>query len=1080
MPKLDVLWAGAKGDLVRLLQDRLVAAGFDAGREGIFDDDVEAAVRAFQESRNLKVNGVVDSDVWAALGVENEGETLEALLGVDVASWMAERAKHEADVAVEGERAKHAAGALPPALDGVKTFPLGVAPDAVGDWSTAKDVIFGGDMPGDDIVNPFTEKSAVHAQAVREGSRAVGGAAGDTLLPEMPDTHLQINPVDVVVERGPMADGYRFRRTAIALSGGGSRGDFELGAVRFLYDALFARWEHHSDQPDIVTGTSVGAVNAAKLAEGGRRGLEELEKRWFELRTNSDMYFLALPEGDLISRAMDIARAAGVGVATLLLSAPLSLLLLVTAGEQFRDLYELIVRQRSIWNLEPIRRKARQDSIDWSATGPGLRGAGIAAARDSGGRLFVLARGCDDHLYVRCQVEPGSVVSPGQFTPWSDLGGPISSTPVVFSDTAGTVAVVARSADETRCIYRVLWGGDAREVGRWRRWEPISLPDGAWPQVRLESAPTLSRGPSASLYVRDEFNQAYVSEWVNERWQRWQPFGGFRVHGQVAAAVTPDGGRLAVTKTGDRSLIGSFSSPGGRHGPWEVFAHAGEVMLATSDPAVFVNGRGRIDVMCRGIDGQMYVRQQTGTDRQSWAPWRSMGGPLTGTPVLAASGAGTGVVFARGLDHRIWVNRQPWPGAAWETLWTPLGGPGEPVSATDCVALLSLDPERFDVLTVAPDQRLHGSSVAIGGAGAQQWRELGGRVWSGMKLRLAMVALEDNQVAYVDEAGSFVNSGEPIVSLVDAIMASSAIPVVFPPETLNGRAWVDGGVGCSTPIQAAIDAGADEIFAVAASAAVPVLHREVPRTLRSEDQPFGPGVITNFTTQGGIFDIGLRAIDLLPAAIMDSDLNPETPWPKPVWVIQPSFDIHDALTIEPGLIRINYSYGFMRASDVWMETDTAGAIRSTDAIIRMRYDIWRLEGTVRFCYLMAIFRPATERWGRGLGGYERDARNYGESLVERLTELRMMKSRLAAVIRVRVTAGFGLPSLPWDDYHRWVDTWEAHGVPAEVREAWSERELPDARLLNTQPPFSPFSRLSFRSWEGTMVTIPEETAPAVP
>lgn len=82
----------------------------------------------------------------------------------------------------------------------------------------------------------------------------------------------------------------RFARqpVAFAVSGGGSQGSFETGALRFLYDELGVR-------PSIICGSSVGAVIAAKLAEGddpdtGRRAIDELEAIWRRLRTNDDMW----------------------------------------------------------------------------------------------------------------------------------------------------------------------------------------------------------------------------------------------------------------------------------------------------------------------------------------------------------------------------------------------------------------------------------------------------------------------------------------------------------------------------------------------------------------------------------------------------------------------------------------------------------------------------------------------------------------------------------------------------------------------------------------------------------------------
>src|SRR5207248_5784039 len=49
--------------------------------------------------------------------------------------------------------------------------------------------------------------------------------------------------------------------TAIILSGGGAHGDFEVGALRCLYNrGLY---------PQSICGASVGAINGVKLAEGG-------------------------------------------------------------------------------------------------------------------------------------------------------------------------------------------------------------------------------------------------------------------------------------------------------------------------------------------------------------------------------------------------------------------------------------------------------------------------------------------------------------------------------------------------------------------------------------------------------------------------------------------------------------------------------------------------------------------------------------------------------------------------------------------------------------------------------------------
>lgn len=49
--------------------------------------------------------------------------------------------------------------------------------------------------------------------------------------------------------------------------------------------------------------------------------------------------------------------------------------------------------------------------------------------------------------------------------------------------------------------------------------------------------------------------------------------------------------------------------------------------------------------------------------------------------------------------------------------------------------------------------------------------------------------------------------------LIDVLMATAAVPIAFPPRQLHGSGlWVDGGLVRNTPMRAAIDRGAEEIF----------------------------------------------------------------------------------------------------------------------------------------------------------------------------------------------------------------------------------------------------------------------------
>jgi NTE family protein len=71
-------------------------------------------------------------------------------------------------------------------------------------------------------------------------------------------------------------------RKALALSGGGSKAAFEVGAIRCLRDVA-------GIHPVIISGSSAGALNAAKLAEGGV-ALWELEQLWLSLQDYTYLY----------------------------------------------------------------------------------------------------------------------------------------------------------------------------------------------------------------------------------------------------------------------------------------------------------------------------------------------------------------------------------------------------------------------------------------------------------------------------------------------------------------------------------------------------------------------------------------------------------------------------------------------------------------------------------------------------------------------------------------------------------------------------------------------------------------------
>ena len=70
---------GSRGESVSQLQSKLAALGFDPGPiDGVFGPNTDAAVRGFQASRRLTVDGIVGPQTWSAL---------ESGSGVPARSW---------------------------------------------------------------------------------------------------------------------------------------------------------------------------------------------------------------------------------------------------------------------------------------------------------------------------------------------------------------------------------------------------------------------------------------------------------------------------------------------------------------------------------------------------------------------------------------------------------------------------------------------------------------------------------------------------------------------------------------------------------------------------------------------------------------------------------------------------------------------------------------------------------------------------------------------------------------------------------------------------------------------------------
>jgi predicted acylesterase/phospholipase RssA len=287
------------------------------------------------------------------------------------------------------------------------------------------------------------------------------------------------------------------------------------------------------------------------------------------------------------------------------------------------------------------------------------------------------------------------------------------------------------------------------------------------------------------------------------------------------------------------------------------------------------------------------------------------------------------------------------------------------------------------------------------------------------------------------------------VPLADGVIASSAIPCVFPPVMLGDEAYVDGGVRWILPLQAAVDMDAEFVVAVNASpAGVPPARRRY---------------------QGAhILDIAERSVlDILLWEIQERHIEAVRAQAvqrrQKVWIVTPRVDVHDTLTIDPGLIDINIAYGYMCAADVTTTFEftppaglsplsPAGAVATVaDGAARPRRDAGALARTRSASQFVerpadqaqatladAIARCRRRCWelehevfGMRMGGAPFAPRSEISRVPDpdALDRLRELKVLLGLMVEARRLTGGRLPA----DSTSWADIWERHRwVPSDV------------------------------------------------
>ena len=115
------------------------------------------------------------------------------------------------------------------------------------------------------------------------------------------------------------------------------------------------------------------------------------------------------------------------------------------------------------------------------------------------------------------------------------------------------------------------------------------------------------------------------------------------------------------------------------------------------------------------------------------------------------------------------------------------------------------------------------------------WKDLGTGEWPRDGLYICAVDL------FTGELVAFGHPDAPEAPLPDAVLASTAIPGVFPAVKIGDRSYVDGGAASATSLNLATDAGCDAILCIA-----PLGYKNDGVASPRDPRMFGPVLMRSF------------------------------------------------------------------------------------------------------------------------------------------------------------------------------------------------------------------------------------------
>ena len=281
---------------------------------------------------------------------------------------------------------------------------------------------------------------------------------------------------------------------------------------------------------------------------------------------------------------------------------------------------------------------------------------------------------------------------------WEKTVGPSGVCEQTEAASYNSIAIHAWSESTGFCVWRTITGKGEKVCGEAGQWVTLQLPPGeqfAWPHIENlnKSKSTKVKGilvfnegspppPPASWHYEqlggefldkptidatsaDHLNilvrgldgnlwQKFTSG-PGTSWGAWQNVSGLSGSGPIASgpgSAAMNSNRLDVVARMPNSTVGHWYSEGG--GPWHFDSLGSEQILGEPDIASANNGY--LDVVARGLDGNLWMKQW---NNGYWGAWSNIsaitGGPIAGSPGIVSAISGTLTIVARKPNNHVGV-----------------------------------------------------------------------------------------------------------------------------------------------------------------------------------------------------------------------------------------------------------------------------------------------------------------------------------------------------------------------------------------------------------------------------------------